>query len=223
MSIARVAELVRVRAAAQASPGSRLVGITGSVAVGKSTFADALATALVRQSGKRVEVVATDGFLRSEAELARQGLLERKGFPESYDAARFASFLREVVSGAPVLRVPVYSHRTRAADALRDFEAPDYLLLEGVYALQPIRQAGLPACTIFLDAEQRDVRAWYFARRRTLRDAGADHAALDVLAERAWQDTNVPNYTQHILRERACADIVVVKAADHRLVSLREA
>jgi hypothetical protein len=76
-------------------------------------------------------------------------------------------------------------------------------------------------CTIFVDASQRDVREWYFTRRRSLRAAGADHAALDVLAEQAWQGTNVPNYTQHIVLQRAAADLVVFKAADHTLLSVR--
>jgi len=88
--------------------------------------------------------------------------------------------------------------------------------------LKVLRAAGLVACSIFIDAEQADVRAWYFARRRVLRAPGADHVALDVLAERAWLDTNVPNYTQHILLERARADIVVLKAADHSLAGVTE-
>jgi type I pantothenate kinase len=219
-AVAEVSRRVRARLS-RVGTRPKLVAITGSVAAGKSTFAQALAAALTA-TGESVEVVATDGFLRSEQELASVGLLERKGFPESYDAERFAAFLREVANGTPVLRVPVYSHRTRAVESLRDFAAPGYLLVEGVYVVQPIREAGLPACTIFVDADQSDVRAWYFARRRTLRAAGADHVALDVLAERAWLDTNVPNYTQHIALQREAADIVVCKAADHRLLSVRE-
>lgn len=219
-AVAEVSRRVRARLS-RVCTRPKLVAITGSVAVGKSTFARALAAALTADAGESVEVVATDGFLRSEEELASVGLLERKGFPESYDGPQLAAFLREVARGAPLLRVPVYSHRTRAADEQRDFAAPGYLLLEGVYVVQPIREAGLPVCTIFVDAEQSDVRDWYFARRRTLRAAGADHAALDVLAERAWLDTNVPNYTQHIALQRAAADIVVHKAADHTLLSVR--
>lgn len=220
MSMARVAALVRARTAHQGTP--RLVAITGSVAVGKSTFAHALAAELAEQGGERVEVVATDGFLRSEQELAGVGLLERKGFPESYDVARFAAFLREAASGAPMLRVPVYSHRTRAADEQRDFALPGYLLLEGVYVAQPIREAGLSAYIIFLDAEQGAVRDWYFVRRRALRDAAADHVALDALAQRAWDQINVPNYAEHIVHERVSADLVVIKGADHALLAVHE-
>ena len=216
-SIARVAELVQACTASASGPGPKLVAITGSVAVGKSTFAGELAAELARRSGQSVEVVATDGFLRSEQELSRAGLLERKGFPESYDAARFAAFLRDVAQAAPRLHVPVYSHRTRSADELRDIPVPRWLLLEGVYVVQPIRAARLSACMIFVEADPPHVRKWYFARRRALRDPGADHAALDALAERAWDGTNVPNYAQHIALQRADADIVVRKAADHSL------
>jgi len=219
--ITRVAALVEARTAAQSGPSPKLVVITGSVAVGKSTFAAALGAELARRSGLSVEVVATDGFLRSEEVLSSEGLLERKGFPESYDAARFAAFLGEVEQGAARLTVPVYSHRTRSADTQRELALPGWLLIEGVYAVQPIRAAGLDACVIYLDAEQADVRAWYFARRRTLRDPGADHTALDVLALRAWEDTNVPNYTAHISLQRAVADLVVVKGADHQLIEVR--
>jgi type I pantothenate kinase len=116
------------------------------------------------------------------------------------------------------LQVPVYSHRTRAAEEARTLALPDWLLIEGVYVVQAIRAAGMDAFTIFLHAQPEDVRAWYFARRRTLRAAGADHDALDVLALRAWEDTNVPNLERHIAPQRAHADLVVEKAADHALV-----
>ena len=217
-SMVGVAELVAAHFDGWRGAGPKLIAITGSVAVGKSTFANALCAELMRVSGQRGEVVATDGFLRSEPELSQVGLLERKGFPESYDAARFSAFLAEVARGAARLHVPVYSHRTRAADEERELTLPDWLLIEGVYAAQPIREAGLHAYAIFVAAAPDDVRTWYFARRRVLRDAGADHVALDVLAQRAWDVTNVPNFEQHISPQRALADLVVEKAADHALV-----
>lgn len=218
VSIARVAELVLAHFAGASPSGPKLIAITGSVAVGKSTFANALCEELVRVTGQTGDVVATDGFLRSEEELSADGLLERKGFPESYDAARFDAFLAEIARGAPSLQVPVYSHRTRAADDQRTLALPQWLLIEGVYVLQPIRAAGLAACSIYVDAQQQDVRAWYFARRRTLRPEGADHTALDVLAQHAWDATNVPNYELHIAPQRAGCRIVVEKDREHALI-----
>jgi type I pantothenate kinase len=217
-SIGGVAELVLAHFAGVRCAGPKLIAITGSVAVGKSTFANALCAELVRTTGQRGEVVATDGFLRSEPELSQVGLLERKGFPESYDAARFSAFLAEVARGAARLLVPMYSHLTRSADVPREVVLPDWLLIEGVYAVQPIWEAGLPAYSIFVAAAADDVRAWYFARRRVLRGVAADHDALDVLAQRAWDFTNVPNFEQHIGPQRKWVDLVVEKAADHALV-----
>jgi type I pantothenate kinase len=211
--------------------GTFIVGVTGSVASGKSTLASGLAPPLAL-SGARVELVATDGFLLPNATLAERGLELRKGFPETYDLAALAGVLTGVKSG-PV-KIPAYSHVTYDVDpaAARILAPPDILLVEGL-ALgldrPPPPGAGpLVDCLVYIDADEADLEAWFVARFMAFWEAAADdptsfyvrfrdrdRAGAEALAHMVWTGINLPNLRQHIAPVRPEADLVVVKAADH--------
>lgn len=203
-----------------------LVGIAGAVAVGKSTFAAGLADALAPM---RVAVVATDGFLRTNEELAARGLLMQKGFPASYDDGLLTAFLDDLASGRDAV-APAYSHVTydRAPGAGTSVDAGhDVVVLEGVNALQPAVARRLDL-RVFLDAPEPVIRRWY-VDRFLAQIACAEHddgsfyrrfVALDAeqraqLAEATWTGINLVNLVEHIDATRAEADVVVAKAADH--------
>lgn len=202
-----------------------LVGIAGAVAVGKSTLAEALSTAL---SPLAVEVVATDGFLRPNDELAAEGLLMQKGFPATYDTAAMATFLEDLGRGRAG-RVPVYSHTTYdiVPGEVRVVEGADVVVLEGVNALQQ-EVAPLLDLRIYVDADEPVVRGWYLERFLRLIGAAKDDPTsfyrrfldLDAGARRAvavavWEGVNLVNLTQHILATREAADLVVRKDGHH--------
>lgn len=208
-----------------------LIGIAGSVAVGKSRVAADLAAVLSRSH--QVDIVTTDGFLFPNDELARRGLEARKGFPESYDTERLETFLRAVRRGQAVVEAPVYSHE--AYDVLpgevQQVEHPEVLIVEGVNVLQPGPSALLDV-RIYVDADEADIRAWYTERFLLLRSAAvqdetsffrrfADGADASVLAELIWRGINGVNLLEHILPTRDRADVVVTKGADHRVTGLQ--
>jgi type I pantothenate kinase len=206
-----------------------IVGITGSVASGKSTLALALAP-LMAAGAARVELVATDGFLFPNAALAERGLELRKGFPETYDLAALAAALQGVRTG-PVT-IPGYSHSTYDVDpaAARTLSPPDILLVEGL-ALGLDRPstpglASLVDCLVFIDAAEADLETWFVTRFMALWEAAAedpssfytrfrDRDRAEALAHMVWTGINLPNLRQHIAPVRGHADLVVVKAADH--------
>ena len=209
---------------------SYLIGLAGSVAAGKSTLAAQLAER-ERAAGKTVEVVSTDGFLLPNAELERRGLLGRKGFPESYDAAAFTAFLDALRSGEPAT-VPIYSHQTY--DILpgqqRELLRPELVIVEGINALQPIFTDGKLDHKIYLHAEEADLFRWYRERLVRLRnDARTDSASYFTrfleLSEASWEErirtiwetVNLPNLREHILPTKPLADEILVKGPDHRL------
>lgn len=215
------------RIADSVSPGEVLVvGVTGSVAAGKSTLCAALKAAV--EPARRVEVVSTDGFLFPNAVLAERGLLPRKGRPETYDAEGLAAALR-AVRGGPVT-VPGYSHVIYDIDPAlaREIAPPDILIVEGL-GLAP-RPAGLDVL-IYLDAGEADLEDWFaarfldfwraaetdpasfYARFRAMSEAETDAFARTVV----WGQMNLPNLREHIVRARDEADIVVRKRADHSL------
>lgn len=221
-----VAALAR-RIADRTSPGEVLVvGVTGSVAAGKSTLCGGLKAAL--EPGLRVEVVSTDGFLFPNAVLAERGILPRKGRPETYDAEGLAAALAGIRRG-PVT-VPGYSHLIYDIDPAlsREIAPPDVLIVEGL-GLTP-RPAGLDLL-IYLDAEEADLENWFaarfldfwraaetdpasfYARFRAMSEAGTDAFARTVV----WGQMNLPNLREHIVKARGEADIVVRKRADHSL------
>ena len=219
-----------------------VIGVAGSVAVGKSTVSRLLRELLTRWEGTpRVELVTTDGFLFPNAELERRGILDRKGFPESYDRRSLLRFVSAVKSGVPSVRAPFYSHL--AYDIVPDAEivvnAPDVLIVEGLNVLQPpapgrrLAVSDLFDFTIYVDARTSDIARWYEDRFLSLqRGAFANpssyfhrYAALDEDAARAraraiWASINEPNLLQNILPTRPRADLVLRKGADHAVSSV---
>jgi type I pantothenate kinase len=224
-----------------------VIGIAGSVAVGKSTTARILRELLSRWPGTpHVELVTTDGFLLPNAELTRRNLLQRKGFPESYDRRALLRFVTDVKSGVPEVRAPVYSHLIY--DIVPGAEVvvrrPDVLIIEGLNVLQPARphadgRQGLAVSdffdfSIYVDARTDDVRSWYVRRFLSLRETAFSrpesyfhrYAALSddgavATAERIWHDINELNLVENVLPTRARATLVLSKDADHAVRRIR--
>ena len=162
-----------------------VIGLAGSVAVGKSTTARILRELLARwPQHPRVDLITTDGFLWPNAVLEARGIMKRKGFPESYDVGRLISFIAAVKSGEPVVKAPVYSHLTY--DVLPDehilIQRPDILILEGINVLQtPRLPSGEPASvyvsdffdfSIYVDAPPALIKSWFLERFHALRETG---------------------------------------------------
>lgn len=216
-----------------ATPGRVLVvGVTGSVAAGKSTLCAALKAAL--EPALRVEVLSTDGFLFPNAVLTGRGTLMRKGYPETYDVEGLAAALESVRSG-PVT-VPVYSHIIYDIDPAlsREVTPPDILIVEGL-GLTP-RPPGLDLL-VYIDADEADLEDWFAARfmafwRAAETDPTSFYARFRAMTEpeaeafarsTVWTQMNLPNLREHIIRARDEADIVVRKQADHSLMLAAEA
>ena len=224
-----------------------VVGVAGSVAVGKSTTARVLRELLSHwPETPRVELVTTDGFLLPNAELERRGLLHRKGFPESYDRRALLRFVSSVKSGAAEVRAPVYSHLTY--DIVPGEEAvvrrPDVLIVEGLNVLQParVRADGTQGVAVsdyfdfslYVDARTDDVRSWYVSRFLELRRTAfsrpesyfrryaelTDEQAV-ARAERIWADINEPNLVENVRPTRGRATCVLRKGADHSVQQVR--
>jgi len=216
----RLAAEVQARRS-HASERSFLIALAGGVASGKSTVAKALASRL-RRDGLTVQVVAADGFLWPNAELVAHGVMDRKGFPDSYDWPRLERFLKEARDGAAWLSVPTYSHASYDVAGERVFARPDILILEGLVALQ--NRIGPVDLGLYLEADEDDLIAWYIERfmdlgrwdaprlSERLAEAGGDPEAL---AGDIWDRINGPNLRDHIAPTRARADIVLTKGHDH--------
>jgi type I pantothenate kinase len=218
-----------------------VIGVAGSVAVGKSTVARLLRELLARwDDTPRVELVPTDGFLLPNAELERRGLLQRKGFPESYDRRALLRFVTAVKSGMPEVRAPVYSHEAYdiVPDASVIVHQPDVLIVEGLNVLQPPPRTGLAVSDLFdfgiyVDARTTDIEQWYVERFRRLqsaafasprsyfhRYASLDEAEARATASSIWHAINEPNLRENVLPTRSRATLVLRKAADHAVRSV---
>ncbi len=218
-----------------------IIGIAGSVAVGKSTLARLLQALLSRwPEHPRVELVTTDGFLFPNTELEARGIMDRKGFPESYDTRMLLDFLRAVKSGEPEVAVPVYSHVIY--DVLPDrreiVHQPDILILEGLNVLQVDSRANEFVSdyfdfSIYLDAEEALVESWFVERFHALRRtvfqdpesffrhfAELDDTQADALARQIWQSINGRNLRENIAPTKGRASLVIEKGVDHRVTDV---
>jgi type I pantothenate kinase len=229
------------------APVPYVIGIGGSVAVGKSTFARVLRALLSRwPDHPRVDLVTTDGFLLPNAGLEARGLLERKGFPESYDVKRLLDFMADVKAGRDHVRAPVYSHQAYdiVAGRYQIVDRPDILIVEGLNVLQ----AGEPAprrpsrvfvsdyfdFTVYIDADERDIESWYVARFLTLRErvfrdprayfhryAALGDREAEATAREIWRTINGPNLVENVRPTRERARLVLEKGADHAVRRVR--
>ena len=226
-----------------------VIGIAGSVAVGKSTTARILRELLSRwPSSPKVDLITTDGFLLPNAELQRRNIMDRKGFPESFDRRAILEFLSHIKAGRRNVQAPVYSHLVYdvVPDEHVEVDQPDILIFEGINVLQtaelPQDGKSVPFVSdyfdfsIYIDADENDVRRWYVERFMRLRETAfrdpqsffhryskvSDDAARTI-ALGLWQNINLKNLHENILPTRLRADLVLRKGIDHRvdLVALR--
>jgi type I pantothenate kinase len=217
-----------------------IIGIAGSVAVGKSTAARLLRELMKRWSGTpKVELVTTDGFLYPNAELERRGIMHRKGFPESYDRKKLLQFVSDIKSGQSNVEAPVYSHLSYdiVPHEVARVTTPDVLILEGLNVLQP-PSAGQELAlsdffdfTIYIDANVETIKSWYLSRFEQLFDSAFTdprsyfHALTTELtkaqalsrAEGFWRDINLPNLIENIEPTRSRATLVMQKGDGHRV------
>ncbi|MDO5746868.1 MAG: type I pantothenate kinase [Actinomycetaceae bacterium] len=221
-----------------------VIGIGGSVAVGKSTTARLLRELLRRwPQNPKVELITTDGFLHPNAELKRRGIMNRKGFPESYDRRALLQFLADVKSGQHVTEAPVYSHVTYDIVPGKHVkvERPTVLIVEGLNVLQPALAPEEPDqvsmavsdffdFSIYVDAPTAAIERWYIDRFLYLRStaftradsyfhryAHISDAEAIATAKQIWQTINLPNLKENILPTRTRADLIISKASDHHI------
>jgi type I pantothenate kinase len=248
--VAATQNLYRATATFLGNPAAKvpfLIGLAGSVAVGKSTAARILRALLARwPEHPRVALVTTDGFLWPNAVLQERGLMKRKGFPESYDRRTLLRFVHDLKAGEPRVVGPVYSHLVYdiVPDGHIVVEHPDIVIIEGLNVLQ----GGSPGdpdnprvfvsdffdFTVYVDAEVAHARLWYLERFLTLREtafkdpssyfhryARLSDAEAIATASGIWADINEPNLRQNILPTRERADLILRKDADHRVEEVR--
>jgi type I pantothenate kinase len=224
-----------------------VIGVAGSVAVGKSTTSRLLKELLSRlPSRPRVDLITTDGFLYPNERLEREGLADRKGYPESYDRRRLLQFVMDVKSGKPQVTAPVYSHLVYdiVPDEVITVSQPDVLIVEGLNVLQPARRradgtSGLAVSdffdfSVYVDAASDDIRNWYVSRFLALRETAfqdpesyfvrfgrlseeeATTVAIDI-----WNRINGPNLELNIRPTRGRATAILRKSPDHQVSWVR--
>ncbi len=213
-----------------------VIGIAGSVAVGKSTTARLVQTLLSRLFPRRkVQLITTDGFLHPNRVLQERGIMERKGFPESYDMEHLIQFLNRVKSGEDDIQIPTYSHQVYdIVDGVYETIAqPDILIVEGINVLQlPANQqiyvSDFFDFSIFVDAKPKLIEHWYIERFESLLDTAfqdptnyyykfaiGDRQDAIKMAQSVWKNVNLKNLTEYILPTRSRADIILHKTDNH--------
>jgi len=231
----------------QPAPTPYVIGIAGSVAVGKSTFARILRALLSRwPESPRVDLVATDGFLLPNAALEAAGLMQRKGFPESYDVHRLVQFMADVKAARGAVHAPVYSHLAYdiVPGEFQIVDRPDIVIVEGLNVLQTSDgQSGRPPrvfvsdffdFSIYLDADEHDIEHWYIERFQALRHtvfrqpdayfhryASLSDAEAEATARTIWRKINGVNLRDNILTTRERARLIFEKGPDHRVRRVR--
>jgi len=219
-----------------------IIAVAGSVAVGKSTTARVLRTLISRwPQHPRTELVTTDNFLYPNAVLTERGLMDRKGFPESYDRRALLRFVQQVRAGAPEVTAPVYSHL--AYDIVpgrqQSVRRPDVLILEGINVLQPAPAGALAVAdfldfSIYVDARADHIEQWFLRRLRALRDTAftdpqspfrqlteVSAAEVDAFGDHVWKTVNEVNLVENIQPTRARATLVLHKDAGHAVTRVR--
>lgn len=238
LHIAAVQELHRVTSrflGAGAPKVPYVIAIGGSVSVGKSTTARVLRTLLARwPDHPRVDLVTTDGFLFPNAVLESRGLMQRKGFPESYDRQRLIRFVADLKSGLSPLEVPLYSHLVYdiVPDEQQVVDRPDIVILEGLNVLQ----SGIGALfvsdyvdfSIYVDAPEEQLETWFLQRFRALREtafldersffrffAEMPESEAVAMAKGVWERINLANLRENIAPTRERARLVLAKGSEH--------
>jgi len=218
-----------------------VIGIAGSVAVGKSTFARILQALLARwPEHPRVDLITTDGFLFPNAVLEDRGIMNRKGFPESYDTKTLLTFLRDLKSGALDVEAPVYSHVVYdiVEGETVSVQQPDILIIEGLNVLQVGSEANEFVSdyfdfSIYIDAEEPDIEQWYIERFQKLRETVfrdpdsffqnfahlTDEEGINI-ARGIWREINGKNLVDNIEPTKSRASLIVAKGADHRVTNV---
>ncbi len=216
-----------------------VIGVAGSVAVGKSTTSRIVRELLaLNPATPNVQLVTTDGFLWPTSQLEQKGILHRKGFPESYDRKALVSFVTQVKSGVEQVRAPAYSHLLydRVPNEFQLVDQPDVLILEGLNVLQPpspgsaLAVSDLFDFSIYVDAEPQHIAHWYEERFLTLQRGafsdprsyfhrysrlGEEEARAE--ARRIWAEVNAPNLAENIEPTRPRASLILRKESDHRV------
>ena len=224
-----------------------VIGIGGSVAVGKSTTARILQALLRRwPNHPRVDLITTDGFLYSNRVLKEKGLMDRKGFPESYDLRRLVQLMADVKSGHKTFKVPVYRHLIYdiVPDLEKTISQPDIIILEGLNILQAGHHSMSDASprvfvsdfidlSIFVEAEEHDLQQWYVDRFLRLRDtafqnpdsyfhhyAGLTKEEAEEIARKIWREINLINLCENIIPTRERAELILEKGQNHRVTGV---
>ncbi|MDA8368855.1 MAG: type I pantothenate kinase [Nocardiopsaceae bacterium] len=224
-------------------PAPFIIGVAGSVAVGKSTTARLLRSLLAQwPDHPNVELVSTDNFLYPNAVLKERGIMNRKGFPESYDRRALVRFVSEMKAGAAKMEIPIYSHLAYdiVPGGVQTVHRPDILIVEGINVLQPPQPGRLAVAdffdfSIYVDAKVEHIRSWYLDRFRELRrTAFSDprsyfHAVATTVDEESamrfamdtWRTVNEVNLLENIQPTRGRATLVLYKGEGHRVRRVR--